>query len=221
MESLNKDYHNVNLEIFRFFNDGFGKTEYDSLMKAGDLIGTGDSNFILFIYIAILIFFFAYNLFKKKDPKHVKEILNLWLTATITVILSLVIGYIFIIIFKNYTKMPRPFCSLDNIYIIHDIVSKLDCNLSFPSGHTFFLTAITASFWHIFNKKMKFFCVLLIIFVAISRIVSGAHYPIDILGAVVITLPLTISLRNIVYKFILYIENKGFFNPISRRIIRN
>lgn len=80
---------------------------------------------------------------------------------------------------------PRPFLSLPNS------VSQAAMNIwqafpSYPSGHTrdttFFLTVLAA----FLPKKMRPPFILFVIFIAFSRVFVGAHYPTDVIAAIII-----------------------------------
>ena len=56
---------------------------------------------------------------------------------------------------------------------------------SFPSGHaTFFFAMATAIY--LYNKKWGIFFFAATVLMTVSRVVSGIHYPFDIIGGAVI-----------------------------------
>lgn len=219
MEKSNSQYNETNIEIFRTFNQAFGKPEFDGAINLGAHIGEY-TNF--YIYMIVLFFIATLNIYNNKHSLDtVKEIVISWASALITLFIASVIGYICIQIIKNYTNMPRPFCSLTDIYTVAEITNMLDCKMSFPSGHVSFIIIMLASFWPLMNKMFKVLAFVLVVFVAITRIASGAHYPVDILGAVAITLPLTLYVHHKVANFVLHYENKrGFFARILKRLFK-
>ena len=190
----------LNIEIFRFFNETFGKPIFDNIIILTQKLGEPSSfpyYFLLFITIASLMLYQ-----KKHDKATIRELAISWLSAAITLFISLVANSVIVLLIKNYASVHRPFCSLADVYIVQHIVDKLSCNMSFPSGHTAFVTIMAASFWPLMNHQFKIISASLVAIVAISRMATGAHYPMDLFGAIVLCLPLTLYLRFRVSSFI-------------------
>jgi len=74
---------------------------------------------------------------------------------------------------------PRPFVMLD----VNQLLTET--SWSFPSGHaTFFFAMATAIY--LYNKKWGIFFFAATVLMTVSRVVSGIHYPFDIIGGAVI-----------------------------------
>lgn len=219
MEAANNKYQRINQEVFQYFNESFGIPKYDAVIELGAQLGEQD-NFYCYLMIALIIASLAiYN--NKHDINTLKEIIISWFTAGVTLFLSLAIGYAFILMIKNYTQMPRPFCDLENVYVVKEIASRLECNMSFPSGHISFLTVMIVSFWPLFNRVFKTLAVALVLFVAVTRMAAGVHYPIDLLGAVIITLPLTLYIHHkVAYIVWRYESKRNIFSKLYSKIFK-
>lgn len=74
----------------------------------------------------------------------------------------------------------RPFIN----YQISPLIPYED-DASFPSGHTSIISAIAFSYIYLKSKWAPVF-LLLAIWVGLSRIYVGVHYPLDILGGIVV-----------------------------------
>lgn len=219
MEVANNQYKDLNLEVFKFFNNNFGQPQYDDAINFGSQLGKHNNFYVYLIIALIFVSLKIYN--NKHDLNTLREIVISWFTVGVVLLLSFTIGYAFIILIKNYTSMPRPFCGLENIYVINDVTNKLECKMSFPSGHISFLVIMTASFWSVFNRAFKILAVMLVLFVAITRMAAGAHYPMDLLGAAIITLPLTLYIHHKVTYFVWHYENKkSIFGRIYNRFFK-
>jgi membrane-associated phospholipid phosphatase len=220
MEKTSTLSNDLNISIFKFFNESFGKPEFDGIMNFSARYGGHD----LFPYYLLLIFIIAsFAIYSNNhDIKTMKKITISWLSSGVTLFFSLAIGFAFFTnLIKNYTSVTRPYCSMDDIYSLSSVTYELACSMSFPSGHTAFSTIMIASFWNLLNRYFKVISIIFITIVAISRMASGAHYPIDILGAIAITLPLTLYIHHKVSIFIKKHENKmdifnGIFNKIKK-----
>jgi len=88
-------------------------------------------------------------------------------------------------IIRFWYHRPRPFVTL----YVHKLVSDgwfySDTEGSFPSGHSAFFFAM-ATAMYLYKKKWGVCFFIAAIFMNISRIVAGVHYPSDILGGAVV-----------------------------------
>jgi membrane-associated phospholipid phosphatase len=194
MEKLLNDLQQLNVSTFKTLNQIFGKASFDKMMIFADKFGGPHVFHYHFLFILIIA---AIMLYHKKDNKtDLKEITILGITAMCTLFLSITINLVLINDFlKGYMSTSRPYCSMDNIYILQEVVEKISCNRGFPSGHMTFSIIMVTSFWLLFNKAFKAISIIALIIIAISRISSGAHYPIDLLGALTLSLPTTLYIR--------------------------
>lgn len=82
-------------------------------------------------------------------------------------------------ILKFLFHTPRPFMELDITPLIYQ------SGFAFPSQHTAVFSAIAISMFLI-NKKFAIIILILAIIIGVSRIILGVHYPIDILGGLLV-----------------------------------
>ena len=158
----------LNLYFFHLLNNLAGvNPTLDKLF----IFGAGDFGFvILFLVIAF---------FYKDVHKNAKSIFENFKIKTkeLFLIFTAVIGsWVITQIIKNIAHTPRPFEVLTDIntLIIH---GGFD---SFPSGHATFYAALAMAVY-IYHKKfgqVLFVCAFII---GISRIITGVHYPVDII----------------------------------------
>lgn len=101
---------------------------------------------------------------------------------TVRVIGASILSLILVPLLKQYFEAPRPADVLDSL----NIIGEVRHHLSFPSGHTAtaFLFAGTI-FLAVNCNKLKFMLIMLASLVGISRVMVGAHWPIDVvMGAI-------------------------------------
>lgn len=102
--------------------------------------------------------------------------------ASVGCILGLLIGNLLI---KNIVRSPRPFNDPDAVIQAADLLIKKPWDYSFPSAHT--MHAFTLGFTTFLNNKKAGIPVLILAtFIAFSRMYLYVHYPLDIIGGMLI-----------------------------------
>lgn len=201
---------NLNLKLFYLINSTFGKPYLVPFFEFLNIVGEPKNFIIHFIFACIiaLSLFFYY----KKDKNQLSMFLTNSFVCATAAFFSLLIGFAFLTtMLKYYTGVTRPFCALKDIHIIVSSTASAKCFTSFPSGHLAYCTIIISSFWPLLNKFFKYISIIFIVALAISRIASGNHFPIDIIGAIGITLPLSLYIRILSYEFMTKLNNKTNF----------
>lgn len=195
MEDLLSKINKLNLSIFHFFNQTFGKQEVDNVSIFWDKFGGPHVFHYHFLFIIIIASILLYH--KRNTKSELKELVTLGTSSIITLFLSIIFSLVLIIdSLKEYAATNRPYCALKNIHVIQEVVEKTSCLRGFPSGHMAFSIIMVASFWPLLNRAFKGVAIIILVMIGISRIASGAHYPIDLIGAILIALPITIFIRN-------------------------
>ena len=137
-----------------------------------DLIGIFCAKYLLWaMMIAVLGFLVIYK-DKAEQKTHLK--------VTVKTFFAAFLGYFLKIAIQFFYVRPRPFVS-------HEVMQLIDksADPSFPSGHTVLAFAIAFSIWF-YNKKLGSIFLLLALLVGLGRIYVGVHYPLDVLGGVLV-----------------------------------
>ncbi len=92
--------------------------------------------------------------------------------------LSGIISWLFAHTLKSIFMIDRPFMSQSIIPVVREV------GYSFPSEHVAVFTGLTLALYFL-NKKAGIVLGIFTLFIGVSRVVLGVHYPIDILGGVV------------------------------------
>lgn len=159
------------------------RTDYLKLLKSNKYT----SVFTVFINYLIWVFLFliSFLLIKKNT--------NLfWLVLVATVVAEIIekIG-------KKRCLWKRPMC-LRHDTVPVGLVQKWYQTGSFPSGHT-----IKATYFFLFLLQYYVFNPIIFLLVTIPliffRVLVGFHYPIDVLGGIVIGFFIWFSLQNIIF----------------------
>lgn len=220
MGYLFEHLNEANLLVFNFFNKNFGISALNEFVIFLDKFGGPYYFHYQVTLIAIIATITFYH--HRHSKTQLKELFVLGTSAGLCLSISIILELLIIVKgLKGSTSLNRPYCSLDNIYIIPEIIDRLSCNRSFPSGHLAFYIILVTSFWNLLNRPFKITSIIFMAFVAISRMSSGAHYPLDLLGATIICLPLTIYIRNRSNDLVRHCEKKwDIFEYLYRHYLR-
>ena len=143
---------------------------------------------MIFIAIVFLIFH-TDGVFDYRTPflqlkNKLKEISFVFITS--------ISAWIIATIIKSLILSPRPFILFENVkpLFLHGGME------SFPSGHAVFFGALAMSLYFI-NKRIGYLYFIVALIVGLARVVSGVHFPIDILFGYILG-----AIIAIIFKFI-------------------
>ena len=174
----------MNYEWFSFINQFAG--DYPSLDKV--MVFAAEKSLIVFPLVLLIMW-----LFGKQEMKY--TVVYAAITCVIGLIINNIVGY--------FHYVDRPFVTHTvNLLIEHE------ADFSFPSNHTTgAFTIALAVLWR--NKIIGVPLFLFAMLTGVGRIFVGVHFPMDVLGSMVISLLVSI--------FVLKIANQ--LKPILRLIV--
>lgn len=165
---LNFDYKIINLVSYII------NTYYASFFRA--VTNFGDFYIPIMVIVCILIFI--------KNKKYFYIITSGYAFAGFIVFIS-----------KTITQRPRPL----------EALIEIPKSFSFPSGHTLTSIVFYITLWYLLTyksaKKTKIITfiltILIVILIGISRIYLGVHYFSDVIGGIILALPILFMIINI------------------------
>ncbi|MDO8638826.1 MAG: phosphatase PAP2 family protein [Candidatus Daviesbacteria bacterium] len=177
--------------FFQIYNLSQKNPILDALMIFG-------ADYLIYIVCLIILIFAITG--KSKDKK-----------AFILSILGIGIALILTQIIRIFFQLDRPFITYSITPLIsmnssfNTFLGKILGPESFPSVHTLIISVITFSYIY-FKSKLAPFFIFSLVWIAFSRIYVGVHYPLDILGGILLgllsvflTVFLTLQLKKLLH----------------------
>ena len=161
-----------------------GQTRMSSLnQKLFDIIHgwSGiDPNFdkvILFcavhLWWVLVVAIVAFYIFFKRNTRGLAELFVIGSSGAVSYVVAFIV--------KHVTASPRPIEVLKNpLVLLHDVASS-----AFPSGHSAFVFGIAVALL-LYDWLLGVVALVLALLVGVARVAAGVHWPIDILGGILV-----------------------------------
>lgn len=167
----------LNQTLF-FAINGIHNIYLDQLMLLGSRLG--DFWNLPWIIGALLLMFAVQTAASGADPTG-------WLPERKTIIqllLTLLAGYVsaavLVTLLKLWLHMPRPSAAI-TFATVH-VLGEPESIYSFPSGHAAFVMLLAVVFWPHCRNLPRILLILFAVWVGVSRINIGAHFPTDVIA---------------------------------------
>jgi len=206
MKAIFYDWDGVNVWLFHLINNvHFGYL--DHMM----LLGTALGNYQLFtIYIAALSLMavLATNRISVANPINYRLQSFLWISTIAVFCIAYVLDGWLLGVLKPLLDFPRPPLALpvETLYII----GQPEYHHSLPSGHSSFAMLTVASIWPVLARWQRIVGVLFVVWVGISRVSLGAHFPADVLAGWLSSLMIVLLVRYVVLSERIHPKNNSY-----------
>ncbi len=170
MKEILYDWGGANIWLFHAVND-----VHSAYLDQFMLLGTKLGEHALFpFYIGIIVLFALHDVAKDRQKT------GRWLTVITVFSIAYLLDGLLIGALKPLLDFPRPPLALPQ-GTVH-IVGIAEYHHSLPSGHSSFAMLCTASLWPVLNKYARMAGAFFVLWVGLSRISLGAHFPADVLA---------------------------------------
>lgn len=190
MKEILYDWGGANAWLFHLVND-VRAGWLDQFMLFGTAIGDHTS-FVPILCLLMLAAVFTVSRTYSRDPFHGEQAALLWLGAIAVFAIGYWLDGALLGWLKPVLDFPRPPLSLGEANV--HIVGEAKFHHSFPSGHSSFAMLVCASFWPL-GRYWQIGGVFFMLWVGLSRISLGAHFPADVLGGFFLSLLVVLVVR--------------------------
>ena len=190
MKEIFYDWGGFNVWLFHAIND-IRESHLDRFMQLGTAIG---DHGLFPLYLALLTLA-ALGITVKQ-----RSLALPWIGAIAVFSCAYLLDGLLISTLKPLLDYPRPPLALP-AGTVH-IVGSPEYHHSTPSGHASFAMLCIASLWPMLNSRLKLIGVSLVLWVGISRVSLGAHFPADVLAGYVSSLAVVLAVRSLVNLYV-------------------
>lgn len=186
------DWGGLNVWLFHLVNN-LRSPLIDHAMLLGTALG---DHGLFFVYMAAICIAALVSLRRARERDaqgYARSVLWLSIIAVFALgfaVDAAVVGYL-----KVYFDMPRPPLALDAG--VH-VLGPLKTRYSFPSGHVVFATLLAAALWPVLPRAGRALAAVFVLWVALSRVNLGAHFPADVVGGFLVSLAVVLIVRTVV-----------------------
>ena len=194
------DWGGYNDKIFYIIN-GIHGALYEKIM----LIGTQLGYYKMFpIYFVLVLIIAGFNVSRNKNKSRDIYLAcrDKWAKILTTLLIADLFSFVWVHVLKTYFHFPRPFMALPegSVNILDSVRNSENPMASFPSGHSSFAMMMAACLWPALNLHGKIIACFYVIWVVLSRISLGVHFPADVTISLVISFAAVYVVKTIVDK---------------------
>lgn len=172
------DWGGANVWLFHLINNTHNYA-LDKVMLTGT--GVGSHNlFAAYLTALILIALMVIARTAINNPGSLRMQVVLWSSVIAVFGISFILDARMLSIIKPLLNFPRPPLALPTGSLF--VIGQPEYHYSFPSGHSSFAMLIVASIWPLLVRWQKLLGVIFVLWVGLSRISLGAHFPADVLA---------------------------------------
>ncbi|MHB1232104.1 MAG: phosphatase PAP2 family protein [Burkholderiales bacterium] len=186
------DWGGANVWLFHAINNVHGDL-LDRFMLLGTTLGN-HANFPLYLALTALAGWLGCA--RKQEPTEALRWLSVLTVFSVAYVLDgWLVGWL-----KPLLDFPRPLLALP----LHSVqvVGMPQYHHSLPSGHSSFAMLVIASLWPLLQGWRRLLGAACVLWVGISRVSVGAHFPADVVAGFLLSLLLVVLVRWLVTSYL-------------------
>lgn len=191
MKSVFYDWGGANVWLFHLINNVHGEL-LDRFMLLGTTLG-GHANFVSYLAIAAFAAILCVSVEARRNPHQLERFAVNWLAVLAVFSIAYVLDGMLLGWLKPMLDFPRPPLALPLESV--RIVGAPEYHHSLPSGHASFAMLVAASLWPALNRGWRIAAALFVLWVGLSRISLGAHFPADVVAGFLSSLLVVLGVR--------------------------
>lgn len=204
MKEILYDWGGANVWLFHLVN-GLRADWLDRFMLLGTQLG-GHTSFVPVLCLLLLAALFTVPRAWRGQPGDAETVSLLWLGVIAVFAFGYLLDGAVLGWLKPFLDFPRPPLALGAANV--HVVGELKLHHSFPSGHSSFAMLVCASLWPL-GRYWRGGGVFFLIWVGLSRISLGVHFPADVLGGFLLSLAIVLAVRAAVSRLVEWSEFVG------------
>ena len=169
------DWGGLNLWLFHAINNVRGDF-FDNFMRLGSFFGDHTQFPIYLGFVALM----AIVQLSRAPAAEARECALRWLGVMTVFTLAYAVDGPLTNWLKLTLDFPRPPAVLPPEYL--HVIGKPEYRHSLPSGHAVFAITVAASLWPMLKHAWRVGLTVFVLWVGISRVSLGAHFPADVLA---------------------------------------
>lgn len=188
------DWGGANVWLFHAINNVRG-SYLDLFMLTGTRISS-HVFFPLYLAAAFVVSLVIVGRAFRSDRCYGEHLALVWLGAFAVFSFGYVLDGAFLMWIKPFLDFPRPPLALGQENLI--VLGETEFHHSLPSGHASFAMLVGMSFWTVSRVAGRVILAAFVVWVGISRISVGAHFPADVFASWLTVIPLILLVRVVV-----------------------
>jgi len=190
MKEIFYDWGGLNVWLFHLIND-VRADWLDQFMLLGTQLGD-HSSFVPILGLLMLAALVAVPRIFARQPCNAEMVVNQWLGVIAVFAIAYWLDGVAVGWLKPLLDFPRPPLVLGEANI--HVVGELKLHHSFPSGHASFAMLVCAALWPL-GRYWRIGGGFFALWVGLSRISLGVHFPADVLGGFLLSLLIVLVVR--------------------------